>query len=164
MATWTNKDGLYIKYGTDEATPGRGGEVDFDGEHLTEFTLNLAEVTAVATPLILSSTVTVPNGSILARAEVFVITASAGVNSNLDLGFIDQDRTTEIDFNGILAASDDWHTSAAGTVTRFDTGSTEAGALIGKPITNTGLICANWDTAAFSAGKIRIRLYWYIPS
>lgn len=164
MSTWTNNDGLYIKYGTTEGVSGRGGEFDFDGEHLTEFTLNLTDVPAVSAPLVVGETSSIPKGAILTKAEVFVLTASVGTNANLDLGYVDQDRTTEIDFNGILAASDDWHTGAAGTTTTFVLGSTEAGVLLGKPVANTALISANYDTAAFTDGRLRIRLYWYIPN
>ena len=163
MSTWTNNDGLYIKYGTTEAALGRGGEDLNFGDHVLDFSLDLTAVTAVASPLILDDAVTIPVGAQIDKVVVTVEEVTAGTNSNLDLGLIDQDRSTEIDFNGLLTAADGWHTSAIGTVTEYTAGGTDAGADLGTVVTNAGLVCANYDTAAFTDGTLRIQIFYHIP-
>ena len=157
---WTNGDGLRVLFGTEEALPGRAGEYNVTGpRHMVELALDLTELSD-STQTILSDTVTIPNGAMIEQIDVIVTEVSVGTNSNLDLGLIDQDRTTELDYNGFLAAADAWHTSALGTVTEYVTGTTEAGALVGTVLTNTGLIVAKADTAAFTDGTVTIRIYW----
>lgn len=164
MGTWTNNDGLYIRYGVDAATLARGGEIRSDGEYRTiEFELQLEDVTAVSAPLILSENVMIPDGAIPYSVTVTVVEVTAGTNSNLDLGLIKQDRSTELDFNGLIAAGDAWHEAAVGTTTEYLVGTTEAGAKLGTVLADPGLICANYDTAAFTAGVIRIIIKWYAP-
>ena len=163
MGTWTNGDGLYLKFGTNEGTAGRGGEVvNYGGTHIIEFELDLT-VLATATQTILSDTVVIPNGALLEKVIITVEEVSAGANANLDLGLVDQDRTTEIDFNGLLAASDGWHAADIGTIEEFVQGSTEHGALLGTVLTNTGLVTANADTAVFTDGTLKIVIEYSIP-
>lgn len=164
MGTWTNNDGLYIKYGTDEATVTRGGELKAYGEYReVEFELQMEDVTAVGAPLILSDTLMIPDGAIVDSVTITVLEATVGTNSNLDIGLMKQDRTTAIDLNGLVAAGDVWHEAAVGTITEYTVGTTEAGAILGTVITDPGLVCVNYDTAAFTDGVIRIVLKWHIP-
>lgn len=163
MANWFNNDGLLVKFGVDEATVGNGGEYNFNAEHMVEFDLDLTTVPAVGTPLIVSDTVTIPNGSVVTKVEVLVKEVSVGATANLDLGLIDQDRATAIDLNGLVAAGDDWNGAAVGTTTTYTVGSVEAGALLGTVLTNTGYVTANYDTAAFTDGTLRVRIFHYVP-
>lgn len=157
---WHNADTLYVRFGTEEALGGRAGEYNMTGSrHMVELAIDLTELSSSA-QTILSDTVTIPNGAHIEQIDVLVTEVTAGTNANLDLGLIDQDRSTELDYNGFLAAADAWHTSAKGTLTEYVTGTTEAGALVGTVLTNTGLIVAKADTAAFTNGTLTIRIYW----
>lgn len=162
MGTWLNSDGLYIKYGQTEATVGKAGEFMDPAEgtvHCVELRLDLAVVAASTTPYIVSDTVTIPNGAWIREVKVFVSEETAGVNANLDLGLIDQDRTTELDYNGLLAAADAFNGGTdVGTEVIFVKGTTEAGALVGTRLSNTGLVTANYDTAAFTDGTLFVTI------
>jgi hypothetical protein len=161
--TWTNSDGLKINYGQTEAVVNKGGEKVVGGRHWTEVVVNLVGL-VTSGQTIVSETVSIPAGALIEEVEVIVIKETAGVNSNLDLGLVDQDRSTEIDFNGLLAAADAFNAGTdLGLKTVFNVGTTEAGALIGTVLTNTGYICANADTAVFTAGVLLVRVYWSVP-
>lgn len=165
--TWSNDDGLYIFYGPSEATRTRGGEYRIGGpQHITQVSIALASLPTVASSnkQIVADNVTIPSGAFIEKVVVFVTKETAGTNANLDVGLVDQDRSTEIDFNGFLAAADAFNGGTdLGTTTEYVVGTTEAGALIGTKITNTGLITANAETADFTAGVIQVRVYWSVP-
>lgn len=163
--TWDNSDGLHVYFGKSEAVVTRGGEFELTtGRHLTEVFLDLTALAADANEYIIADNVTIPNGALIETVELMVTKVTAGTNATLDLGLVDQDRSTEIDFDGLLTNSTTtWHTGVIGTIVTYDTNTSGNGALVGTKLTNTGLLTASWDTAAFTAGTLRIRIYWSVP-
>jgi len=162
--SWTNADGLLVLFGNEQGQLGRAGEYNKLGpEHHTQIVIDLTDLTT--SEQILSPTVTIPNGAVIMQVDVTVdeVATSASSTANLDLGLIDQDRTTEIDYDGLLAKADVWLGSAIGTKTEYVVGTTEVGALVGTPLTNTGLLSASYDTDAYTAGEIIVDIYWYMP-
>lgn len=164
----TNADGLRVYYGVDEATETRAGQHQLsDGKQMTEVIIALASLPTVASTdaQIVGDTTVIPDDAIIEKVEVFVLKETTGVNANLDLGLVSAvDRSTEIDFNGFLAAADAFNGGTdLGTTTEYVVGTTEAGALIGTRLTVPGLITCSAETADFTAGVIRVRVYWYIP-
>lgn len=166
---WLNSDGLYVPLGTSEVTSNRGGSYRVDGPlHLTEVTIALASLPTVASgnEQIVADNVVIPAGAFIEKVVVMVTkepTDAAG-NANLDVGLVDQDRSTEIDFNGLLAAADAFNSGTdLGRTTEYVLGTTEAGALIGTKLTNAGLITASAETADFTDGVIKVRVYWSVP-
>lgn len=169
MAAWTasgdgyvNDDGLHIRFGTNKTNVGRAGEYNVLGPtHVTEIQLDLTDLNA-STQTIISPTVTIPSGAQIEKVVVIVteIPDSAADNANLDLGFIRYDRTTEYDYNGLLAAADAFHEGAVGLTTEYVSGTTEAGALVGTVLANDGILVAKADTAAFTTGALTIRIEW----
>ena len=161
-----NADNLLVKYGSGEALVTRGGEYDFDGEHWTEVDVDLSVLTTSG-QTILGDGVTLPNGAFIRRVQVIVTKepTDASGTANLDLGLVSQtDRSTEIDFNGLLAAADAFNSGTdLGRTVDYDLGTTEVGALVGTKLTSTGLICANAETAVFTAGQLKIRILWFVP-
>ena len=168
---WLNDDGLLQRYGTDRARAVRTGEYSVltGGQHCVETTINLVTLSALSTfgsdiNVILDDSVTIPNGALIERVELTVSEVTAGSSATLDLGLVDQDRSTEIDFDGlIVAGTTTWHTAAIGTVVNYVQGSTEHGALVGTVLTNTGLLTAQVDGAAFTDGIIKVRIFYSIP-
>lgn len=170
-----NADGLRQRYGVNEVTVQRGGEYSVlgNGNHMVTFSLDLlalstACTTASTNECIILDNVTIPNGAFIRSVNVFVTKETAGSNANLDLGLVDQDRTTEIDFNGLLAAADAFNggtdLGATYTYQLLDgTLTTEGGALIGTKLTNTGLITASPDTADWTAGVVQIAITYFMP-
>lgn len=162
-----NADGLVVLYGTREATSAVAGEyLSVGPRRHVEVTIELASLPTVASGnvQIQDPTVTIPNGAFIEQVDVIVTKETTGTNANLDLGLVDQDCTTEIDFNGLLAAADDFNSGTdLGRFTQFNLGTTEVGALVGTKLTNTGLIVANAETADWTAGVLKVRIYYYMP-
>jgi hypothetical protein len=171
MGTWSNSDGLYIKFGTDEVTVTDGGELKaFGALHEVELEIDLDDLSTSANTF-LSDTVTIPNGARIEKVVVIVETAAtSGGSATLDIGLIDQDRTTAFDDDGLVAALALAEMSDAGAVIEFMNGadSTPAGesgdgALVGTTLSNTGLVIASANTAVFTGGHLKVRIYWYNP-
>lgn len=178
MGTWTNADGLYIRYGADEAEVAKGGQYNTDGS-LQEVEVQLAYTDFdSATPSLPHSTdsfgTVLPKGARIEEIETVVTTAftSSGTigSSTLSIGLKKaSDRSTELDHDGFTTAS------ATGTVLGLATvgskittkvGSTGAGALLGKTLAENGvLVLANTAHASHphTAGAVRIRIRYYFP-
>lgn len=172
LGGWTNPDGLRVYFGPSEATVTRVGEYKYltdGGNHVTEVIVALASLPTVASgnQQILSETI-IPNGAFIEAVDILVLKETAGANANFNLGLVDQDRATEIDFDGLLAAADVFNGGTdLGMVERYEKDggavTTEGGALIGTKITNSGLLVGFADTGDFTAGVLRCKIHWYIP-
>lgn len=164
--TWLNPDGLYIKYGPSEATATTGGEYETDGPfRLTEVEISdITVLTTTAGATILADNVMIPKGARIESVQIINKTAvTTGSTSALNVGLVREDRSTELDFDGLIAALDSAAFNAAGETVTLTPGSTGAGALIGTTLANAGLFVADWDTAVFTAGAVYIRVRWYVP-
>lgn len=166
MGTWLNSDGLYIKYGTDAGvSPSRGGVYEVDGpEQLAEVEIDLTELTATET--IINDALVIPSGAMINRIEVLTEVAAA-TGTAIDVGFMKLDRTTEIDYDGLLAAFATATMNSVGEITKFTKGNsvpasiTTQGALVGAVTTYPGLISASrTDATAFTAGRVKIRIWF----
>lgn len=159
--TWLNKDGLYLKYGPTSIGPNTAGEYCYDGpRHVIEAIIDLTKVTATDGSYFVSDQVFFPKNARIESVEVLTDTAATGTGAVLNVGLCKTDRTTEIDFNGLIAALPQTSLTPAGKWTQLHEGDTDAGALIGTTTTNTGYIVADYDTAAFTAGKIVVRIFY----
>ncbi len=166
MATWTNSDGLVIPLGITEATLGKGGAFadPHAGSQVIEFVLNFGDF-PLTTPTVVDQNVYLPSGVILESIELIAETAvTSGGAATLDFGCVRFDRTTELDYNGIVAALAITALNAAGKRVVIQNGSTGAGALFNGTATSfPGVFTANALTAALTAGKVRIKLFFYKP-
>lgn len=168
---WLNSDGLLVKFNLDHARPARAAEYNtlYGGRHVTEVIVDLVDLSAKSTfgsdiDVILDDTVTIPSGALIEKVILTVLEVSAGASATLDFGLIDQDRSTALDADGfIVAGTTTWHTAAIGTIVEYTQGSTEHGALVGTKLTNTGLLCAQVDGAAFTAGVVKLQVEWTVP-
>jgi hypothetical protein len=167
MGTWLNKDGLYIKYGTSEAasqdpTKDPAGDYNTGGNALsvTECHVDLTDLNT-STSIILNDVLIVPKNARVEEIEVEVVTGAVGATATLDVGLIRTDRTTELDYNGFVAAAAVATLDTAGKRLNLIKGSTAAGALIGTTLANPGLWVAKAGTAVFTAGLIRVRAKWF---
>lgn len=161
---WYNSDGLYIKFGTNEGQTGLGGELedgDYGVPHFVEFTVSLAstagQLAAFGTDTILSYTCVIPNGARVTKSEIYVETAAtSGGSAVLNYGLMRTDTTTAYDIDGF---------DASVAVASLTAGATIAGdgALINTTLANDGLFSATVGTANFTAGKVKLRIFWYMP-
>lgn len=164
MPVWLNTDGLFIKTGRDEGFSLRGGSISVAGPlEVIEFDLNLTELTSTATILI--DSLRIPRGARIERVEVVNETAAtSGGAAVLDLGVVQEDRSTGAVplglVSGLALASIN---APAGRVNNLTTGVTSAGSLVGTTLAAQGLITGRFTTAAFTAGRVVVRVFYYIP-
>ena len=161
MGTWLNEDGLYIKYDRNAAEMGKAHEFRNDGPyHVMEMVLDdLTELTTTAA--IIDDNATLPKNARIEKVEVVTETAvTSGGSAELDVGLIRTDRSTSYDDDGLVAALAIASFNAAGETQLLTAGATGAGALVGTTLANAGLLVASYNTAAFTAGKVVVRVYY----
>lgn len=161
---WLNNDGLYIKTGYEQAAgPTLAGEIKTYGRlREIEVKINLTSLGTGST--ILSDVTYFPKGARIEEVEVVTETAAtSGGAAVLNLGLIRTDRTTAYDADGFIAALAITTHDAAGEKTVLRVGSTGAGAFIGTTLANVGLLVADYDTAAYTAGVLKVRIRYYAP-
>lgn len=170
--TWMNDDGLLIKYGPDssESTHRAGEYLTYNGkgEQVIEVTIDLTELTQTET--ILNDAVKVPTNAHITSVEVLTVVAAL-TGTAIDVGLVKDDRSTEGDYNGFLAAFPTSQMNAIGETSRFFETHTEpasltgTGALIGQEITYTGgsyISASMTDATSFTAGTVKVRIA-YVP-
>jgi len=177
--SWTNSDGLFVKFGKEEGAPGRGGEFGTPdmGRHVIEFTIDYRDAQSTTNTILGANTigsgtgsigVIVPEGFIPEVLEILATTAftSSGTigTSTLVIGTKkDSDRSTELDHDGLTTTSfvcSVLDATAEGP-TLVKVGTTGAGDDYGVAFTESGVICvANSQHAShpLTAGVARCRL------
>lgn len=156
---WYNSDGLYVKFGTEEATVGKFGTYRMAGPvQMAE--LVIGDLTALSSSAVTQGyTLALPKDARIEEVEVEVITAcTSGGSATLDVGLIKTNTSTELDYNGLVAAAAVATLSTAGKRLNLINGSTAAGALIGTTLADNGYFTVNYNTAAFTAGKVVVRV------
>lgn len=172
---WHNKDGLYIKFGTEKASSlvdaGSPKTFNSDGESVLQLEVNLTELTEVEQ--ILSDVVWLPkNAQILYVKSIAEVPGETG--AAIDLGLVRADRATEQDYDGLLAAfplSGNYDT-VGDTVVFTENGTVPAsvvgtGVLVGTIIPSTSdkyyVTASRTTSTAFTAGRLKISI-GYVPS
>lgn len=161
---WYNNDGLYVKFGTEEGVAGTVGEYEWDGP-LRFLEVVIPDMTKLtATAAILSDVVQIPKNAVIREVKVFTNTpATSGGAATLNIGLTKTDRTTAISDTAILAAQAITTIDAAGETNILTAGSTGAGTKVGTTIgVDNGLITAKWATAAFTAGKVTVQIFFTV--
>lgn len=159
---YTNADGLRLKFGTERTTPNLAGEYRTYGRlHEVEVKIDL---TALNQNEVIQSDVTVlPSGVIIQEIEINTKTAAA-TGVAIDLGLIKTDRTTEVDYDGLLAAFPTASMNAAGEKNIISDNTTYDGALIGATTAFPAHITCSATTAtAFTAGYIVVTIRYWKP-
>lgn len=165
--TWTNLDGLFIPLGVSEATATNTGQyVHTGGLSVVEVIIDCANLPTQASGnvQIQDDSVTIPLNAFIEEIRLTVLKETTGVNAALNIGLVDQDRSTEIDFDGFIAANTAVNDGTdLGESIRIAKGGTSAGALLGTKITNAGLIVAFPTTASFTAGVVKCEVFYSMP-
>lgn len=158
---WINESGLPIRFGTELAANGNGGQYRWNGP-MAEYEYDLVwnELEAFGTPTFLARTVRIPDGMLLTDATVEVTQAFTGSGATLTLGFHNADGTA-YDADGIDAAIALTALDTVGETTVCD------GALVNALLQNPGpkysYVTATVGTANFTAGKAKLRLRLFVP-
>jgi hypothetical protein len=163
---YMDNTGLYRKYGTEKSTANIGGEFK-TWTNYREVQLRIDLTTLTQTETILSDTTFLPKGADIFAIETMAITGAA-TGTAIDVGMIKADRTTEYDYDGLLAAAPtanmntDGETSVYKQAVTVPTGLTGTGAKIGVPLTETVYISASrTDGTAFTAGDILLTIKYF---
>lgn len=168
---YLNADGLWIKVDGEEGITQKGGHYAEVGSTpgLAELVIDFGDVTA--SPAIPGAStrgalgIQIPGGVRITEVELITETAvTSGGSATLDVGLIRYDRSTELDYDGLVAALALASFNAAGETVVLRVGSTSAGALIGTTLANPGIMTVNYATASLTAGKVKIRVKWYKPT
>lgn len=159
MSTWDNADGLRVKFGTSEAdaTP-KAGFMNTGGNQYNELVIDfLYSDLSTTSVTVIGAGCPIPNGARIISATLYVDTAfdSAAEGASLDLGFIDQDLTTELDYDGLDDGILEADIDAAGDVIECD------GVLIDTDLTNAGIVVAKAQGEAFTAGRGILTIQYY---
>lgn len=153
---------LYNKYGLEQVVPMAGGEIANTGDtREIDFKITLTDLAASSAIVTGTDNLVFPAGFRVEEVEVICETAvTSGGAATLNLGLVRaSDRTTEIDVDGILAVAPitDWN--AVGETKTYRVGVTGIGALAGVTSGSyPGHFVADYDTAAFTAGVITVRV------
>jgi hypothetical protein len=164
---YTDSTGVKRKYGTEKTSPTRAGEyVTVGALREVEARIELADLTEAE--VVVSDVQVIPRGALIEEVELVTIVAAA-TGVAIDVGLIRLDQTTEIDYNGLIAAEVTADMSVAGEkhVYRQEAtvGAGAGGALIGTTLANPGFITASRTTAtAFTAGEVYIRVRYTVPN
>ena len=158
--TWLNQDGLVVQFGAREAQAGRVGEYRSVGpQRFVEFNVDLVSLTSTAT--IQSFNTMLPRNARIERVEVIAQTAAtSGGAATLSVGLVRTDTTTNVSDTALVNALALTAIDAAGETSNLIVGATGAGGSIGTSLANNAYITARWNTAAFTAGQLRIRIYY----
>lgn len=164
---WFNSDGLLVKFGLEEGAAGKGGAFrDLGPNRMYEWKLTLTDYPFGATIYVIDDTCFIPK-AFMDSVEVEVLTGATGATATLDFGLQRTDRTTEIDYDGLLAAvAQTVIDTPAGKTRLYRSEATDSipvpavgGALLGTTTTNVGLPVVRVNTASFTAGVIAVRLF-----
>lgn len=163
MAKWTNADGLEVWLGTTEAEVTLGGELPSEGDYRKwEFELTLTALADASALVPRTRSMLIPKGTFISKVTVQNLVAATGSGATLNLGLIRQNKSTTYDVDGLLVAAPrtDWDT--AGETKEYTVGVTGVGALVGTTLANSGYLVADYETAAFDAGKIRVIIEGFV--
>ena len=157
---WYNSDGLYVKFGQEEGQVGVLGEVRTASVN-RELVLTLDLTTLASTDTILDYTTFLPKDAFIESVVIETLAlATSGGSATLSVGLYKSDMTTAISATALVAAMPVATIGDAGTRTTLTLGSTGAGAKIGSTPGFPALLSAKYDTAAFTAGVVSIRIQW----
>lgn len=153
MATWINNDGIRVTFGeavrTEAAAPNQAGE-----NLVVGFEVDLADLATGVTNFGVRDGIAIPKGAIIDSASITVLTAAtSGGSAALNVGLTLSDGTGG-DADGIDAAVALTALNAAGKRVVCD------GALINTALASTLYFAADYDTAAFTAGRVRVDVHY----
>lgn len=163
MPAYLNADGLYWKSGQTEGVAGNAGEFNVGGNtHYVEYEIDLVSLTSTAA--ILDDNVSLPVGARIEEVVVIgEVAATSGGSATLNVGLIRTDRSTNLSDTALVSAYAFANYDANGEENVLRVGSTGAGSAIGTTNANVYYVTAKYGTAAFTAGRVILRVRWYKP-
>lgn len=162
---WTNKDGLFLQFGTDKSAIDTGGDYKtYGANRQAEVLIDLTTLTSTAA--IQSNTLIFPSGSNLFIEKVEVIAeVGAASGTTFSVGLIQMDRSTiPSNYSTALINAEVTATVAtAGMAQTYFQNTTKAGGLIGSfPASATGpYFITALSSGTYTTGKVKVRIYYH---
>lgn len=160
---WVNPDGLAVKFGAEEGAIGKVGSLEDTYGEMQVMSIHFDYTDVASAAQILDYTAMLTSGSRLVRASILCETAATGTNAVLNVGLIKEDFSTAYDADGLIAAVPLASIDAAGETYESIIGATYVGSSIGTTLTEDAWITVDYDTAAFTAGKWVVTVFYYKP-
>jgi hypothetical protein len=163
MASWINEDGLAINFGTDEAVKRNiGSYCQYGPVHWVEILMDFSELPLVAdNSVILNDFFVLPDGAFIESVEIRVPETafnSAADGELFNLGWIDTDRSSNVDVDAFIVAA---------TQTELNTGGTNVagwvGVGVGAVLATAKLLTWEVNVEQPTAGSTVIRIKWSFP-
>jgi hypothetical protein len=152
MATWTNSDGLEVRFGLDRTTENVTGVNAVSAFKTMTHKIVGADLPDTDNAAASGDAAFIPAGSVITRAFVYVTTAFAGATATLDLG-LKVAAGTAISADGIDADIAVTALDAAGDTILCNGTYIADGDLTGVRLTADAYVSASYETAAFTAGE-----------
>ena len=150
--SWTNSDGLVVRFGTDKGTEKESGSTEANVHRTLVHKFAFGDIANTDVTAADPESPFIPADSVITRATLYVTTAFVGATGVLDIGLKIADGTNTDD-DGIDAAIAVTILDAIGdTINCNGAYVSSAGNLTGLRITADQYIMTTWDTAAFTAG------------
>jgi hypothetical protein len=170
-ATWTNSDGLVVGFGThteDNNVPAVTSDLGPERAIVVEYDLaSLPDTFAAANRS--PQEVIIPRGSVFTRGYIETLVAVTGTNATLELGTWGTGDATD-DPNGLMTAAATQATMAnVGDVQLMEgaliADAADSGLAVAGATSNSDVVLApSYETAAFTAGRIKVVVYYIAPS
>lgn len=160
---WRNNDGLTVGFASDTKNLARAGsDADLNGTRTIDVSLIFGTTefpgTVGTTTLDVLKTCGIPTGSFITAASLEVETAFAsGGSATLTLGTAEEDGTA-VDADGIDA------TIAVASLTQGAIIACDGAQVKGAPLSKNCYLTVTTATAAFTAGKARLRISYKLPT
>lgn len=163
---YMDNSGLYVKIGTEVATPQAGGEYNNLGA-LRQVEIVISDMTKITTTdaiIIGTDNITFPKGVKIEKVAVIVDTAATGASAALNIGFVAQDRTTVVATDAILSGALGT-TMTIGQELTYTKSTATTGSQVGTGVATLApyYLSYKWTGGAFTAGAIRVRIDYYRP-
>lgn len=160
--TWTNDDGLTLKFGTAKTELASLGHYRHDGPtNVIEVSLDYRQMPAVASnSVVIDRTLVLPIGSVIEKVEIINSTpfTSSGSSMTLNVGWIDLDETSNADVDAFVVAATQTELNDGGTNISGWVGA----EVLGSPTTTAKLITWEVDSQAATAGEGVCRIYYSV--
>jgi hypothetical protein len=150
--SWTNSDGLVVRFGTDKGTEKESGSTEANVHRTLVHKFAFGDIANTDVTAADPESPFIPADSVITRATLYVTTAFVGATGVLDIG-LKVAAGTNTDDDGIDSAIAVTVLDAIGDTINCDGAYvSSAGNLTGLRITADQYIMTTWDTAAFTAG------------
>jgi hypothetical protein len=149
--SWTNSDGLVVRFGTDKGTEKESGSTEANVHRTLVHKFAFGDIANTDVTAADPESPFIPADSVITRATLYVTTAFVGATGVLDIG-LKVAAGTNTDDDGIDSVAVTVLDAIGDTINCDGAYVSSAGNLTGLRITADQYIMTTWDTAAFTAG------------